>query len=56
MNGNAPPAQLQRRILTIVLLLNLMLVISLTWTGILADSSGLIANAADNASDAAVLR
>lgn len=37
-----------------MLALNLALVVSLTWTGILADSSGLIANAADNASDAAV--
>ena len=54
MTGNAPETLLQRRILTIVLLLNIALVVSLTWTGILADSSGLIANAADNASDAAV--
>ena len=44
----------QRRILWIVLVLNLLLVGSLGLTGILADSSGLIANALDNASDAAV--
>lgn len=44
----------QRRILWIVLVLNLLLVGSLTLTGILADSNGLIANAIDNASDAAV--
>ena len=44
----------QHRILWIVLVLNLLLVGSLGLTGILADSSGLIANALDNASDAAV--
>lgn len=44
----------QRRVLLIVLALNLLLVVSLAGTGILADSSGLIANALDNASDAAV--
>lgn len=44
----------QRQILLIVLVLNLLLVASLAVTGILADSSGLIANALDNASDAAV--
>jgi cobalt-zinc-cadmium efflux system protein len=44
----------QRRILLLVLALNLLLVASLAVTGILADSSGLIANALDNASDAAV--
>jgi cation diffusion facilitator family transporter len=44
----------QRRILWIVLVLNLLLVGSLALTGILADSNSLIANALDNASDAAV--
>jgi cobalt-zinc-cadmium efflux system protein len=44
----------QRRVLVIVLVLNLMLAVSLAVTGVLADSSGLIANALDNASDAAV--
>lgn len=44
----------QRRILLIVLALNLLLVAALAVTGILAESSGLIANALDNASDAAV--
>lgn len=44
----------QRRILWIVLALNLLLVVGLAITGVLADSSSLIANALDNASDAAV--
>lgn len=44
----------QRKILQIVLVLNVALVVALTITGGLADSSGLIANAVDNASDVAV--
>lgn len=44
----------QRKVLWIVLVLNVILVASLTVTGIMADSSGLIANAIDNASDVAV--
>ena len=44
----------QRRVLLIVLLLNLMLVMFLAIGGVMANSSGLIANALDNASDAAV--
>lgn len=44
----------QRRTLLIVLILNLLLAIALGVGGLLADSSALLANAADNASDAAV--
>ena len=44
----------QRKVLVVVLVLNVALVISLMITGILADSSGLLANAIDNASDVAV--
>jgi cobalt-zinc-cadmium efflux system protein len=44
----------QRRVLLIALALNLLLAASLAVTGVTADSSGLIANALDNASDAAV--
>jgi cobalt-zinc-cadmium efflux system protein len=44
----------QRRVLLIVLVLNLILVVSLLVTGLIANSSGLMANAIDNASDAAV--
>lgn len=44
----------QRRILSIVLALNAALAVILAIGGIAADSSGLIANALDNASDAAV--
>lgn len=44
----------QRRVLWIVLMLNVVLVICLMITGIMADSSGLLANAIDNASDVAV--
>lgn len=44
----------QRRTLWIVLLLNLLLVVGLAVGGFWADSAGLIANAVDNASDAAV--
>lgn len=44
----------QRKMLAVVLVLNVLLVISLLITGIQADSSGLLANAIDNASDVAV--
>lgn len=44
----------QRRVLLQVLLLNVLLSTALVATGIYADSSGLIANALDNASDSAV--
>ena len=44
----------QRRVLLQVLLLNALLSTVLVGTGIYADSSGLIANALDNASDSAV--
>lgn len=44
----------QRRVLLQVLFLNVLLSSSLVATGIYADSSGLIANALDNASDSAV--
>ena len=44
----------QRKVLVIVIVLNVALVISLMITGITADSSGLLANAIDNASDVAV--
>lgn len=44
----------QRKVLVVVIVLNVVLVISLTITGIMADSSGLLANAIDNASDVAV--
>lgn len=45
---------LQREVLLQVLLLNVLLSTGLAGTGIYADSSGLIANALDNASDSAV--
>lgn len=44
----------QRRVLLQVLILNVLLSSSLAVAGIVADSSGLIANALDNASDSAV--
>ena len=44
----------QRRILAQVLVLNVLLSASLVASGIYADSSGLMANALDNASDSAV--
>ena len=44
----------QRTVLLVVLALNVALVVALMITGALADSSGLIANAVDNASDVAV--
>ena len=52
--GTNPAAPRERRVLLQVLALNLILVVSLTIAGILADSSGLIATALDNASDSAV--
>lgn len=56
MSTPQPPIAVseQRGILWIVLVLNLLLVGSLALTSIFADSNGLIANALDNASDAAV--
>ena len=48
------PERSQRRVLAIVLLLNVALAVSLALMGIRSDSSSLIANAVDNASDAAV--
>jgi len=44
----------QRRTLLVVLILNALLFVSLGVGGLLADSSALIANAADNASDSEV--
>lgn len=44
----------QRRTLSIVLALNTLLALALAAGGIFADSSGLVANALDNGSDAAV--
>ena len=44
----------QRRTLLVVLILNALLFVGLGVGGLLADSSALIANAADNASDSAV--
>lgn len=46
--------QYQRRVLLQVFLLNVLLSSSLATAGVFADSSGLIANALDNASDSAV--
>lgn len=46
--------QQQRRVLTQVLVLNVLLSSALVASGIYGDSSGLIANALDNASDSAV--
>lgn len=51
--GDAGAAQ-QRRILAVVLALNLLLVVLLTAAGVSADSSALIANELHNASDSAV--
>lgn len=48
------PVSRERRVLLQVLALNVLLVIALSVTGIIGDSSGLIANALDNASDSAV--
>ena len=44
----------QKRTLALVLTLNVLLAMALAVGGVFADSSGLIANALDNASDAAV--
>lgn len=44
----------ERRVLLQVLLLNVLLVVALGVTGVIGDSSGLIANALDNASDSVV--
>lgn len=46
--------QAQRRTLLVVLILNALLFVGLAVGGLLADSSALIANAADNASDSLV--
>jgi Co/Zn/Cd efflux system component len=46
--------QAQRRTLLVVLILNALLFVGLGVGGLLADSSALIANAADNASDSVV--
>ena len=53
--GNfAVTSSAQRRVLWLILVLNLLLTGFLAVAGVWADSSGLIANALDNASDAAV--
>lgn len=44
----------ERRVLLVVLALNVLLVVALAIAGVLGDSSGLIANALDNASDSVV--
>ena len=44
----------QRRTLLVVLVLNALLSLALGIAGLIADSSALLANALDNASDAAV--
>ena len=54
MTSLSPQDHAQRRTLLIVLVLNVMLFAGLGVGGVLADSSALIANAADNASDAVV--
>lgn len=46
--------RLERRTLLYVLLLNVLLTVTLAISGYFADSSALVANAADNASDSAV--
>lgn len=51
---SADHAAQERRVLVQVLALNVLLVVLLLVTGIIGDSSGLIANALDNASDSAV--
>ncbi len=51
---DAPEQSRERRALRIALWLNVVLAVSLSTTGIMADSGGLIANALDNASDAGV--
>lgn len=54
MSGDHGTQQLQKRTLLIVLILNFGLFVVLGIGGLLADSSALLANALDNASDAAV--
>lgn len=54
MSGDHGSARLQKRTLLIVLLLNAGLFVMLGIGGLAADSSALIANALDNASDAVV--
>lgn len=53
-NATAPREFHERRALLIALILNVALAGALFTAGVIADSSGLIANALDNASDAAV--
>lgn len=54
MSGSTARDQQQRRTLLLVLVLNAGLFLALGIGGLLADSSALLANAADNASDSAV--
>lgn len=54
MSGDHGAEQLQRRTLLIVLILNFSLFLALGVGGLIADSNALLANALDNASDAAV--
>ncbi|MET3835145.1 Co/Zn/Cd efflux system component [Brevundimonas sp. UYEF29] len=54
MSGDHGAEKLQKRTLLIVLVLNFSLFVALGVGGVLADSSALLANALDNASDAAV--
>lgn len=53
-NSSEANTSKERRVLIIVLALNAVLAIALTVTGVIADSSGLIANALDNGSDVLV--
>ena len=54
MSDRSSQSAQQRRVLLQALILNALLSTALVGTGIYADSSGLIANALDNASDSAV--
>jgi len=54
VSGDHGAEKLQKRTLLIVLVLNFSLFVALGVGGVLADSSALLANALDNASDAAV--
>lgn len=54
MSGRHGETQLQKRTLLIVLFLNAMLFVMLGVGGLIADSSALLANAIDNASDSLV--
>lgn len=54
MSGDHGAEKLQKRTLLIVLVLNFSLFVALGVGGVLANSSALLANALDNASDAAV--